>query len=286
MKVIQLKNAVRIDPDASGVVAETVTVTPAMASDWLKCNTHNRPIRHSHIRFLADEIAHGNWQINGQAIVISDDEQVLDGQHRLHAIIESGIAIKTLVVYGITREAFKTIDTGVVRTGADVLGLWFPEAPNNIVKAVATAVRWCKELECGFYGTHRKIGNTEIIAYVAKHAELWRCAEILNGYPKDARPISLGCGAALYEVFNRNDTLLAETFMRKFYTGEQIGIHEPEYIVRQLLLRDAQRLAAYPIEVRMKMIVKAWNQRRRGNDVATRQAIALGPKDPDKLLAL
>lgn len=285
MNVVKLKNPTRVVGDAS-IVVEVVTITPECASQWLKCNRNNRPVRHRHVEFLADEITSSNWQLNGQPIVISENEEVLDGQHRLMAIIESGIAVKSLVVYGINAEAFKTMDTGAVRTGSDALALFFPDAQRNIVKSIGSAVPWCRRLERGFYGDKTKTSNTEVISYVQAHPSLWRCAEVLSGYPKDSRPISLGCGTALYDIFQRKDEVLAERFMRAFFTGELISINEPEYVLRQMLIKDAQRLSSYPTDIRMKMCVKAWNWRRRGRTDAPRQVIAMHPQDPDRIVVL
>lgn len=283
-KVIRLNDAVQINN--SDLVIEEVNITPEMAGNWLQCNRHNRPARRSHVAFLANEILSGHWQVNGQAIVIAEDDEVLDGQHRLMAIIEAGRPARSLVIYGVSPEAFKTIDTGAVRTGADALVLHFPEASPVIVKAVASAVRWCVRIERQFHGVSAKISNSEIIEYTESHPSLFHCAEILNGYPKDGRPVSLACATALYEMFSRKDAALADSFMRKFYTGEQIGLQEPEFVLRQMLIKDAQRLQGYPAEIKMKMCVKAWNWRRRGRDDAPRQVIAMSPHDPARLAVL
>lgn len=285
MKVVKLQHAIKLNGD-SNIVIESVTVTPECASQWLKCNKNNRPVRRRHVEFLASEIVSGHWQLNGQPIVISENEEVLDGQHRLLAIIEAGIPVKTLVVYGISPEAFKTIDTGAPRTNIDALSLEFPDATTTIVKAVASSVVWCLRLEQHFRNLRIKISNTDSLIYVKEHPTLWRCAETLVGYPKEARPISLAMGTACYEVFERKDAELAEIFMRAFFTGEMLEVDRPEYILRQLLIKDSQRITQYPALIRMRMIVKAWNWRRRGNDKATRYHVQLNPQDPEKLVVL
>lgn len=282
MNVIKLPNGQRLHGHED-IVIQVTMITPEDAARWLKCNHNNRPVRRNHVEFLAREIRDGHWQINGQGIVISRDEEVLDGQHRLMAIIESGIPIRTLVIYGIDKAAFKTIDTGAVRTGSDALALWYPDAAKNITKAVGAAVPWCSRLEMGFYGNKSRVSNTETLAYVAAHPSMWRCAEVLAGLPRDSRPVSLGMGTAAYEMFQRKDVDEADRFMYAFFTGENLSLSSPEYVLRALLQKDAQRLSSYPGEIKMKMIVKAWNWRRRGRDEAPRQVIALGPHDPDQI---
>lgn len=274
-------------PGGDGIISEVTTITPQSAAEWLKANKNNRPVRRRHVEFLANEILSGNWQVNGQAIVISDQEEVLDGQHRLMAVIEAGQAIQTLVVYGIGREAFKTIDTGAVRSGSDALALFYPNANGSLVKTVGSAVPWCLRMEAGFYGDRKKISNTDVLDYVSKHRELWSCAEILNGYPKDTRPLSQAMGTACYEIFRRKDPDLAEKFMRAVYTGEQLSITRAEYVLRSMLIRDAQRLSSYPAEIKMKMVVKAWNWTRRGRgDETSRPTLTIYPNESDRMVIL
>src|SRR5262245_29083765 len=83
--VIQLHHAVRLHGSDGNIISEICTITPAVATQWLRANRNNRPVRKRHISFLASEILSGNWQVNGQAIIIADTEDVLDGQHRLLA---------------------------------------------------------------------------------------------------------------------------------------------------------------------------------------------------------
>src|SRR5882724_10236142 len=110
-KIIQFPHAAKIYGTDRNIIAEVITITPRDATEWLRCNKNNGPLRKRHGEFLARFITSGNWQVNGKAIVIADDAQVLDGQHRLFAIIDAGKPIQSLVVYGINPEAFSTIDT-------------------------------------------------------------------------------------------------------------------------------------------------------------------------------
>jgi hypothetical protein len=281
-KMVNFKTQHKVWGEDKNVVAEVITITPTDATNWLKGNNNNRPVRARHVEFLAREMLSNNWQVNGQAIIIAEDEQVLDGQHRLLAIIESGVSIQSLVVYGITEDAFKTIDTGAVRTGSDALHMHFKEAPGYAIKAAATAVSWCQRLERGM-GRHVRISNTDAIEYVKKHSSLIVHAETLQGFPRDARPLSIGVGTAIYEMFARKHEPEADRFMRGFYTGEELARTDPEYLLRAAFIRDASRTAKLPTEARVRMVIKGWNWRRRGNTEATRQVITVQANDDPKI---
>ena len=283
--IIQLNHAAKIH-GCEGIVAEVVTITPADATNWLRCNLRNRPVRKRHVVFLAGEIKNGNWQVNGQAIVIAEDEQVLDGQHRLLAVIEAGIAIKTMVVYGISAAAFSTIDTGAVRTSSDALCLHFHEYPQHVVKAVAAAVPWVKQLEKGsMHKNPKKLSNTEIIAYAKDNISLFERAATLLHYPKDNRPLSSGVGTGLYEYFSRKDEETAGDFFRDLYTGENLSRTTVEYILRAAFTKDMQRITSkLPTYIKVRMTVKAWNWRRRGRgDEASTQTITVQPNEDSRL---
>lgn len=285
--IIQLKHAAKLH-GCDNIIAEVVTITPAEATNWLRANEHNRPVRKNHVNFLAGEIKNGNWQLNGQAIVIADNEQVLDGQHRLLAIIESGTPIQSLVVYGITPEAFSTMDTGAVRSGSDALCLHFHDHPIGVVKAVATAVPWVKQLERGALrsGGSSKISNTEIIRYAQEHESLFERAATLMHYPKDNRPLSVGIATALFEMFGRKNELQAGKFFQDLFTGENLERTDVEYVLRQQFQKDAQRITAkYPTSIKVRMTIKAWNWRRRGRgDEANVQVITVSPAEDTRLV--
>lgn len=268
------------------IVVSLETITPESATNWLRANQHNRPVRRRHVAFLASEILKGNWQVNGQAIVISEDEQVLDGQHRLLAIIEAGRQVQSLVVYGIHEDAFKTIDTGAVRTGADALCLEHPDIALGTMRATSTAVVWCKRLEDGRLNNFRRISNTEVIEYVRDHPSLVQCIERVQSYPHDNRPLSLGCGGALFEIFARRSSDLADDYMHKLYTGEEIARDDVEWLLRAAFIRDSNSRRKLPTIDKVRMVCKGWNHRRRALPTCTPRMIQLRPEDPAEVKIL
>lgn len=102
------------------VEAKIETVTPEMAKDWLEGQAKNRKWKRDVVDRYKSEMVQGNWQINGQPIIIDAQGRLIDGQHRLMAIIETGLSIKMLIVRGIREDAIKTIDTGKKRSMGDI----------------------------------------------------------------------------------------------------------------------------------------------------------------------
>ena len=94
-------------------------ITPKIAKELLLKNTINRPVNESNLYFFVDEIKSGRFVYNGQTIVISDTDKLLDGQHRLLACIETGIDIEVEVIKGVPEDVFHSMDSGRPRKASD-----------------------------------------------------------------------------------------------------------------------------------------------------------------------
>lgn len=101
-------------------------IGPADAQFLLTNSNHQRPKSKRTIARYAKDMREGRWRLTyGNPIAIFDDKEgvwgapnqvyVLNGMHRLHAIIESGTTQRFLVVYETDPTLFDTYDTGLVR---------------------------------------------------------------------------------------------------------------------------------------------------------------------------
>ena len=98
-------------------------VSPKDAAEYLRNNTSNRPIRPSLVKDYARQMRNGLWGETHQGIAISYENVMLDGQHRLMAIIEADMAVMLQITTGLSPDAFKLIDKHGKRTNADSLHL-------------------------------------------------------------------------------------------------------------------------------------------------------------------
>jgi hypothetical protein len=120
-------------------------VTVKMAEQWLTHNNgHNRPVYDSKVREYTDHMLTGRWQFNGETIGFDETGTLLNGQHRLWAIIESGLPQKFLIVRGLPSETQLTMDQGTRRSPADQLGLAGigTEIDRTIAAAVRIYIQW------------------------------------------------------------------------------------------------------------------------------------------------
>lgn len=107
-----------------GLRVELMQIPPDLAAKWLKRNFVNRPIQRKHIKSLVDAIRAGQWDdANGETIIFGITGNLLDGQHRLTAVVEAQHAITSLVVFGVEEHKRATIDTGNKRLLVHFMGM-------------------------------------------------------------------------------------------------------------------------------------------------------------------
>lgn len=97
-----------------------VNVTPEMAKAWLDSNNFNRPRRPDLVAKYVKQINQGRWRLTHQGIAFTRFGTLLDGQHRLFAIIECGVILPFRVFINEPPENFAVIDCGKNRTALDV----------------------------------------------------------------------------------------------------------------------------------------------------------------------
>jgi hypothetical protein len=91
-----------------------------MAKQWLDKKDKNRTLSEMRIHSWAYLMRIGKWVFSPDGIKFNKKGKLVDGQHRLLALLESGIPkIKMLRVSGLSKEICKVLDQGRPRTVAD-----------------------------------------------------------------------------------------------------------------------------------------------------------------------
>lgn len=110
-------------------------ITPDIAASYLKKNV-NRKLRQRHVDRLARDMESGEWRETHQAIAFNCDGSLKDGQHRLHAVVKSGVAVWFFVAHGLSDDAVMHIDTHATRSDVDAYQL-MGDSVKNLTVAVA-----------------------------------------------------------------------------------------------------------------------------------------------------
>lgn len=111
-----------------GVKSVWMDVDPGLAAHWLQNNFVNRPLTEDTVRSYARDMVNGVWVATHQGIAFNDLDHLIDGQHRLSAIVMCGLTIRMMVTFGlpsrIAGRAMTTmdaVDRGKTRSVADQL---------------------------------------------------------------------------------------------------------------------------------------------------------------------
>lgn len=103
--------------------AEVEYIDPAYAKQALEKNAGNRTISQATVERYAKMMVEEHWLPTGETVKFTADGRLLDGQHRLLAVIHAQRTVAMLVARGVPEASFAVLDTGRARSIADVLGL-------------------------------------------------------------------------------------------------------------------------------------------------------------------
>jgi hypothetical protein len=140
-------------------------VGPDLATRWLEGNTHNRTLKQWLVdRFVRDMQA-GRWQLTHQGIAFDADGMLIDGQHRLWAIVLSATPVQLRVFFNEPIETVEAVDTGLARTNFDVLHL-----NGEAGEITPTHLATLRSMLAGASSHNLRMTVSEEAEWMAKHA--------------------------------------------------------------------------------------------------------------------
>lgn len=226
------------------VKAKVYRVTPKLATEWLAKNENNRPLSATAVARFARDMDDGQWQMNGQPIVFNGDS-LIDGQHRLSAVVKHGKPVDMLVVSGVDTSAFRTIDSGRPRSFSNVLAVRGEREYARLGSAVGLLNLYlCSVKEGGAflrsngYATPTK---SELLTTLEAHPGIRdSLAYVASVTPKSQRKIiSPPTAAFLHYVLSQKDKQVADKFMADVCSGDGVKIGSPAGLLRARLVEDA-----------------------------------------------
>lgn len=243
--------------------AHVVTLTPEMAADLLARNPRNRKVSKANYSIVRRAIENGEWMLNGEAIKIDTNGVILDGQHRCHAVVDSGISIQTFIIEGLPGDTQETMDTGKARNLGDVLAIRQEANASTLASVVrALTLRESVGLKASI-GRQGTVTIKECTDFL--EANPW-CRDILGTCKRVARntPLAAPTVAALWVTFQELDPEDCDFFFDRLVTGEDMGEGDPIFVLRRqfnaLSKERGERNKVYIAAI----TIKAWNKFRAG----------------------
>lgn len=172
--------------------SEILKITPEMAKKFLAESKGNRTTSPLTVAKYAKMMQRGEWVLAPDFITFDEAGTLINGHHRLMAVIASGATVEMGVLFGVPHDNIQAIDIGKSRTLNDVVHFALPDMPNtNIVVATARFL----------LGTHYKgdrvivpsgrggqrggvITQKDVIAFIARHyGELMDAVKLTGNMP-------------------------------------------------------------------------------------------------------
>lgn len=270
-------NAVKSIPAPT---ARVVDLTPELASELLDRNTKNRRVSNRNYATIARAMRNGEWELNGEAIKIDTEGRVLDGQHRLHAVVEAGTTIRTFLIEGLPASTQETMDTGKSRTLADILEIR-GDSNSTTVAAIARRVY-----------LHRRHGlrSATLSSFPTTNKEVLRFLDD-NEWIKDLSTPAQRIGRTakmpasltglLMVAFSEIDQADADDFFEKLSTGAGLMPGDAILALRKVLLALHEGKGTRNQTYMAALTIKAWNKYRAGEPVSALR-FAPGGATPEK----
>ncbi len=238
------------------------TITPEMARKFLEMNTSNRSAKAKSIKFLADQMTQGKWKFTGDSIKISSTGRLLDGQHRLMALINANKTFDFVVINDLPDDVFDVIDTGKSRSSGDIL------SANSFVNStnLAATIKFILNFKNGSFADAASrpkssvTTNQDVLKFAKKHKDVEEIVSHCNSnvYRKFRyAPVSMISG--LYCIFSERSVEDAEEFFDKYSTGVELQATSPIYVLREKLLRESTLKRKAPKRDMIAWFIMAWN---------------------------
>lgn len=202
-----------------GVQSRMIRVGPELAEYLLTLNTHNRKQSAAVVRKYATEIHNGEWYPNASGIGIDVNNVLTDGQTRLAAIIESGIEVPLLVVWGLPPESQEKCDRQRRRTLSDVFYLSGIEKNKKIVQvATFLAIREMNTGGIKWGSGGGSVADSEVKIQLGNHRLALSALAEMGALGSSKGIHAVGVGAALVLMHE-----ISPQKARDFWSG----LHEP-----------------------------------------------------------
>lgn len=255
-RLIHEAEAAMHDPSVCAMTIETIT--PEVAEQYLAFNRGNRNIVQSHVAAMARDITNGQWMFNAQPICFARSGRLLNGQHRLSAVLEAGQPIEVMVMRGLPEEAFETYDKQAKK--APVVEEMFDDFGDKALVAATAVLLWRRELRPAGQPNARPTAS-EVRDVIRDNPDLMR----LRGFAR--KMVRYGRSSAMVYAAHRilrDDSKLGQLFLDRLETAANLPAGHIILRLRDRLidLRKADQNA------QIDEILNAWAKFRKSPGIA------------------
>lgn len=244
------------------VTSKVEMVSPRTAKNWLESQGYNRALSKDRVTRYASAIKRQEWRSNGESIKFDANGQLMDGQHRLAAIVEANCPVPLLVVRGIDRAAFSTIDNGQKRSLAQVLKMRGELYSTNLAALVNQMFMYAEGRDFRSR-THYMPTFEQAVQFLDANPELRESVQAgtLIAQKVGCSPLAMGVCHFLFTGLDYEDSV---DFFEKLKFGESLEQGSPILALRNRLTREGRGFRGLAMAEQVALTIKAWNLYRSG----------------------
>ncbi len=247
---------------------EVTSITPGLAAHMLSKNNHNRHVRSGKVDAFARDMTHGRWVLNGEAIQIAVDGTILNGQHRLLAVVKSGCTVPFLVVSGLPITAQDTIDIGAKRSLGDSLSLRGEVQPNLLAAITRRAAHWDAGVRAHHPG-RAALTDQELRDYLEANPLLRFATQVAGRSQRYVQMPGSALGLVFFLCARVDREAAVSFFVDQITEGIGVGWGTPARALRQRLMLESEKRRGGAHEVALVgYALRAWNAFRSGETLS------------------
>lgn len=223
---------------------EIKQITPELAESYLENNFNNRKVRDKLVNYYADQMLRDEWQLTGQGISISDDGRLIDGQHRLMAIVRSNKPQNMLVISNLPFSTFKVHDAGIARQACDILSIEGIKNSTDISAIIKKKFKFDEGFKSTNGGGGRKrklLSNTQVLDCYNQHPEKYQKIALSTRQLKSKLKLYtisyLGGIMAHLVITNKHEYNFVYDFFYQLHYNKNVQ-NETINVLRDLLLKN------------------------------------------------
>jgi len=164
---------------------------------------------------------------------------MIDGQHRMRAVVASGVTVQMLAVFGVDESMYNKMDMAASRSIGDCI----VTANRTAVARVISLLHAESVVRSGSLIGNNNVRPTNLQAtqILERHPGIVECASILSGLRRAKRMIGHGSAAYCLYRMRGDNAALAGTFFEQVNSGVGLSSKSSTLSLRNLL-SDGRRV--------------------------------------------
>ncbi|WP_229670449.1 hypothetical protein [Microlunatus endophyticus] len=185
----------------------------------------------------------GDWKVTHQGVAVDTNGVLVDGQHRLAAVIEAGVSVEMTVFMDVPADTFDVLDTGKKRNAADVLAIEGEKSTMQLASMVRTVWLYDNRPDLTWAGGNASVTNHQILETLERNPKIRDFVVLGDQLSQEVGMIKSAAGAASYLVSRVNLPNKLQPWFDGVIDGAGLKRGDARLKFRNLMLNMARRQA-------------------------------------------